>query len=807
MAGKLKFLKPKIKAGVVSILIVAALTFVFSTAVRFNQYRVWKQSPSTYFAGSTPMMTTVDAFYWIRMARDYENGRYKGGQTDPLRFFPTPDYKYPDTEPLLCFFLRVVSKLTGGDLYVAGIYLIPFLAGLFVIPFIIYFYRMGYPALGITGALIATFCHSYHVRSCLGRVDTDSLNLFFPFMASMFILFAGKSKFLYLYALLAGVTLYIFNLWYPTVQFIEMYFVVFAIYLFVNKADKLTILKALAVFLFSSSPANFAHIFLEFPAKFSLTSGTTVSLLIFYLSTFAHHLTSYFILYSSPFVIPYKERFTGNSILLTASLFLALIPVVFIKFTLSLAVTVIVIMAAGFYSKIKIKFLHHTVILLTTIAAFSFERWTDVKTLAAYVFTTYAVPYLSAYVFPVLSNYVFFGRHSFMGIEFGSRTSALTQVSELYKYPFMETMAMVLQNPVLTIVGLVFFTVFAVVNFKKLIPISPVLLLGMVAFSGSNRFVMYLAPFVGVGYGYFVTLFVDSMFQMFKIKKELLKSIILYASAFIFFLIIIKQTAFFLVPSPSIPTNLYWSFQTIGKTLPERSVIFTWWDFGYALEDITGFATYHDGGSQETIKTLYIAHALTSNSQVELYNILSMLTKGGSTVTEEQIVKDQAVEKVIDDVKYDKSHILFTMDMIMKLPAIFTLRGLDAIRGEGGSQPYFVPLSCQTFKDRVITCEGNKIDLNTGTINGRSALVRSVMVENGQVLDSREYGNSRKGLSFEALAKDKNIFAVFLFNDEVFNSNFNQMYLLGNYNKDLYTQVYNAWPTARVFKAKTPVLK
>ncbi|MBF0518178.1 MAG: hypothetical protein HQK92_00455 [Nitrospirae bacterium] len=812
MIDKFKFLRPTIRVSTISILIVAALTFILSTSVRLNQYQIWKQTPAMYFVGTTPMMTTVDAFYWIRMARDYENGRYHAGQTDPLRFFPTKGYDYPEREPLLCFLLRLVSKLTSGDLYTAGIYLIPFLASLFVIPLIIYFHRAGYPAAGITGGLIATFCQSYHVRTCLGRVDTDSMNLFFPFIASLFILFSKKSRFLNLYAALAGGTIYIFNLWYPTEQFVIMYFAAFALFLFFNKVNKIDILKALLIFLFFSTPEGFANIFFKTPAGLShavFPPDSVKSLLLFYLSTFAVDMTHYMSVYLAPFIIPYERVFAKRRdyILPIALCFLVFVPVLSLKFTLSLSVASVFITAAWICIKNKFKFFHHAVIMLTTLTAFSLERWPEVKTLSSYLFKAYMLPYLSAYVFPILSNYVFFGKHSFMGVEFGAQKSALTQVSELYKYPFMETMAMILQNPVLTVIGLIFFAAFGVLNIKKIIPLSPVLLLGMVAFSGSNRFAMYLAPFVGVGYGYFISLILDSLYQTFKIKKELLKETILYASVFVFFLIIIKQTAFLLVPSPSIATPLYSSFKTIGRTLPEKSVLFTWWDYGYALEDTTGFATYHDGGSQETVKTLFIAHALTSESQVELYNILSMLTKGGSTVTETQIKKDLGVEKVLDDVKYDKSYILYTVDMIMKLPAILTLRGIDAVKGEtDSSQPYFMPLNCQSLKDRIVTCEDSKIDLKSGTINGRSVLSRAVVVEDGQVLDSVEYGN-KKGLFFEALAKNGAIFAQFLFNDEVFNSNFNQMYLLGNYNKDLYTEVYNSWPTARVFKVKTPVMK
>ena len=76
----------------------------------------------------------------------------------------------------------------------------------------------------------------------------------------------------------------------------------------------------------------------------------------------------------------------------------------------------------------------------------------------------------------------------------------------------------------------------------------------------------------------------------------IIRQIILYGAMGVFFWLISGQTAISFVPVPSIHTSIYATFLDIKKRIPENSVLFTWWDYGYAITDATGLATFHDGG-------------------------------------------------------------------------------------------------------------------------------------------------------------------------------------------------------------------
>ena len=66
--------------------VVLLVCFLVSVLVRYQQFETWEKTPTAYFVGERPMMTTLDAPYWLRIAREYNKGIY--GQKDGLRGYP-----------------------------------------------------------------------------------------------------------------------------------------------------------------------------------------------------------------------------------------------------------------------------------------------------------------------------------------------------------------------------------------------------------------------------------------------------------------------------------------------------------------------------------------------------------------------------------------------------------------------------------------------------------------------------------------------------------------------------------------------
>ena len=76
---------------------------------------------------------------------------------------------------------------------------------------------------------------------------------------------------------------------------------------------------------------------------------------------------------------------------------------------------------------------------------------------------------------------------------------------------------------------------------------------------------------------------------------------------------------------------------------------------------------------------------------------------------------------------------------------------------------------------------------------------RLVFIQNGQLLQERKFGHAQ-GFTLQLIVVGKNIVEVQLIDEAVFRSNYNQMFLLGVYQKDKFEETYNAFPFSRLYR-------
>jgi hypothetical protein len=756
--------------------------FAVSAGVRYQQFETWKLTPQAYFVGERPMMTTLDAPYWLRWAREYNEGIFL--QKRGLRGYPEntetfrkmsvpnkfidlpltssstlsssvtqetkiPEIKYDDVF-LLSFLIAHLAPYFNYNYYLTGTQLIPLLASLFILPLGIYFFRIGVPLCGLLGGLIGTFAGGYYMRSAIGRIDTDMLNLFFPVLAGLLILFAGKAKKernVLLYSIGAGLSLFLFQWWYNRSGFTFAYFVVLVFSLFVQRIRLRTILVGAFLFVLCAQPMAFMR-------------GS---------SSVQGFLTSDYV------IMDERELVIDNG---------------------------------------------------TTPASFP---------------------------------------------------NTMTTISEVDNVPMNEVLRRVLSNKTMGWVGFLMFFGLAIFKWRVLLPLLPMLFLGLLSFQSSNRFIMYLAPFIGIGLGWVFSLMIEGGFYLIaknnhhrgtegtevkgkrgKSKGSLWAKIIawlsmdsyangrapkgtknaktnqqivakesdkniyrrdiedtevdwwnwarqvaLYLGMGVFFWLISEQTAISFVPRPSIHTGLYATFLEVKKRVPEDSALLTWWDYGYAITDATGLATFHDGGGQQSPKTYFIARGLISDEPEELYDIAQYLATEGNRGIAENNTSPEALLAAVRNPQmkpWDPIYLFFTADMTGKYGAISKLGSWDIVKG--GSKPRgYQNLACNKITNEEMNCSGAKIDLKAGKINNQVALKRMVFIRDGQVLREQEFGHTQ-GYTLQLLVAGQRIVEVQLIDEVVFSSNYNQMFLLGRYRKDLYEETYNAFPFSRLFRVK-----
>ncbi|MDX2481397.1 MAG: STT3 domain-containing protein, partial [Desulfuromusa sp.] len=249
----------------VGILIVYGLSY-YQRQADYNNF--WMENQQDYVAENVTLLTSLDSYYWLKMAREFDKGTIGKGLKNPTKGYPDLQIlAIKDTPSLLAVLISFAKNFTADDYYLAGIFLVPILSGLFVFPLFFYFSRLGFGASAILGGLIGTFGHAYYDRTMMGRIDTDLLNTFFPLAIACFILPISREKTGRANILLAagaGLMMYLFTWWYQQASFIFIYFLVLMVYLIFSRVRWKISVAALVVFLLLSGPEHVSQILESF---------------------------------------------------------------------------------------------------------------------------------------------------------------------------------------------------------------------------------------------------------------------------------------------------------------------------------------------------------------------------------------------------------------------------------------------------------------------------------------------------------------------------------------------------------------
>jgi dolichyl-diphosphooligosaccharide--protein glycosyltransferase len=698
--------------------VVLLVCYGISVNVRYQQLEIWKQNSEQFFVGEQPLMTTLDAPYWVRWAKEYRDGEYYGQenkrsypsntqwfkeeqaqfiaketstQAEPV--LPLERLTSPTSLPLLSFIVAMVSPFFAGNLYMAGNWLVIFSGGLFILPLGLYGWRLGYPIAGMLGGLIGTFCSEYFVRASIGRIDTDMLNIFFPILGAYLVLLtcqARQERWVWFWAAIAGLTMNLFVWWYQRPGFTLGCFLTLLFGLVVWRRTARQSLPAIGLFSFFAGPG-------------SLLSG---------LDNVKSFLESYL------FVGGIKEA--------------------------------------------------------------------------------QAQEIANPVTFPNVFN----------------------TISEAAKVPMSEVLQQVLDVTNWGWIGLFAFTLFAIRYWPAVIPLLPIFVLGLFGFQSSRRFIMFLAPFVGFGLGILLTIAIRLVWEWLRSRLEpedpsvvqthpiwgnanLVGQVLVYAGLFGSWTFFAPQTAISYVPGPSIPPPLYQTFEQVERLVPENGAIYTWWDYGYAITDKTERAVFNDGGAQLGPTTYFMARSFISSEQEEMRRIIGFLaSQGAAGISRFNKSKDTLLSEVYSG-KYkprEPIYVFYTYDMIGKFSALFSIGSWNFDTSQNSVKGY-QRLQCSKLENQVLTCQGITVDLKEGLVNDQVPLRRLVQSVQGSEAKIQEL--KPEGLSLQLMMPNEKQFSeIYLMEEAVWASNFNQMYLLGIYDKDVFEEVFHAFPIARLFRLK-----
>jgi dolichyl-diphosphooligosaccharide--protein glycosyltransferase len=285
--------------------------------------------------------------------------------------------------------------------------------------------------------------------------------------------------------------------------------------------------------------------------------------------------------------------------------------------------------------------------------------------------------------------------------------------------------------------------------------------------------------------------------------RELGRQLAVYAAALVLFIPLYGGTAAKFVPEPSLSSRTISTFARLKESLPAAAKVLSWWDYGYAMASVGGLTTYHDGSSHR-LDTYLIARAITSTSQQELYGTTAFINDTGEKRLLELLEQSPRPAAILNGAGShqgpagDDVYVLYLAAMIQKYAAIHYLGNWDLESGTGRAEGYR-RLKCSDWTGDRIRCEEMTIDTASGYIRPDLALEKMVIIKDGYLFQEKQFPNDTD-VYLQIMMKGDTAFGFLLLTERVYQSNFNQMFLLGRYDSALYEEVYKDFPTARVFK-------
>ena len=187
----------------------------------------------------------------------------------------------------------------------------------------------------------------------------------------------------------------------------------------------------------------------------------------------------------------------------------------------------------------------------------------------------------------------------------------------------------------------------------------------------------------------------------------------------------------------------------------------------------------------------------------ELYNITKFLSTEGNLGIKKNNTSPENLMNAIKNPEYNPLnpiYIFFTRDMTGKYGAISKLGSWNI--KNGGSQPMgYHQLACYGITQQQMNCKGAIVDLKNGIINNQIPIKKILFISKGEVIREKNFLSSSKNY-LQFLVEGNKILGVQLINEKIFLSNYNQMFILGRYNKEMFEESFNAFPYSRLFKFK-----
>ncbi|MBK7951668.1 MAG: hypothetical protein IPK00_23580 [Deltaproteobacteria bacterium] len=390
--------------------------------------------------------------------------------------------------------------------------------------------------------------------------------------------------------------------------------------------------------------------------------------------------------------------------------------------------------------------------------------------------------------------------------------SITADIAELQALPLRETLARTVAIPAVAGVGLVGFAAFCIVGFRALIPLLPLVLLGLYALIGPERFDLFLAPLVGIGLGFGLHALARAARRSRHDARRFAEPAAQLA-AVVGALVLLPHTGFALAPRPTVPVRLVESLQRLRESLPPDPAILASWGAGYLISDVTGAATFNDGEAPDPLVHYLFARAIASSDPRDLPRIVEILSSTSRRALHEaldgQPDPEAAVEALLRREARTAGNVVLVLTErdVVAFPSFFRT-GRWRFAEDTGPEDAYYTRTCRRSPRERLRCEteggsDGVIDLERGRLGDGQRLRRVVELRDGRVVRETEHGaTARFSLELVPAGAD-GTYTAHLVSEPVFRSNFNQLFVLGRFDPDALEELAGTPPTLRAYRIRS----
>lgn len=221
---------------------------LFSLSIHLSHLPFWHDHPEFYYDGDKPLMTTLDAYYYLRLASSKitRSNVENNDETTETRRSYTPS-------PLLASLAAFLQRLCGLPIERVAFFLPPLLGSFMVLIYGCWGHAVAGPAMALTASLAGLSSFYWYGRTCLGRFDTDCLNPVFVFLI-LFLTYrftVGKGRSRRLYFAASIFSAYLLHIWWRQLPYFGFFLILLpyclSVYLASSRLEKIVKISGLFV--------------------------------------------------------------------------------------------------------------------------------------------------------------------------------------------------------------------------------------------------------------------------------------------------------------------------------------------------------------------------------------------------------------------------------------------------------------------------------------------------------------------------------------------------------------------------------